>query len=69
MFVSLVLCTGLLSAFVLVAVPDVRKFILKTAGNLRARWSFGPMDGWVSRQSSPWPIVIAALLCAVSWAW
>lgn len=69
MIVSLTLCIGLLSALVLTVVPDLRKSIARTAGKVHASWTFGPVDGWTSRQSSPWPIVTATLLCAVSWAW
>ena len=69
MILSLALIVGLLSAFVLAVVPDMRKRIARTVDKVHVQWTFGHVDGWTSRQSSPWPIVTATLLCAVSWAW
>lgn len=71
MILQLLLMVTFLAAFIVLVAPQTRPAVAAPYWKLRTHLTFGPTEGWTTRQTSPWPLLIAALLCTpvFSWAW
>jgi carbon starvation protein CstA len=71
MLIQLLITLAVLAAIVLFVSPKSRHLLDVPYWMMRTHLTFGPTEGWTTKQTSPWPMVFVAIVCGplVSWMW